>query len=142
MARQITCSYCGLKKWVESHNYREIRAKFRVLTKAEVNQKYLCRPCRHARQPNSLKRTPEFKRLQNALQETIDEYVRRGWNNLEAEKFCKNNVEAILKSHHIEPNEFKVIRNGHKINGIVLLNIPFWHEVLVELYWKENKNEW
>jgi hypothetical protein len=136
MARRVVCSFCGTKKWMESKYFRENLLIFKAENEEQLNAKYLCRICRVIKQPNELKRTSEFKKFQRKIQEIFDEYFKRGWNNREAEMFCKTNVEALLAENHIGPKEFKLIRDGYKINGILLMNMPFWHEVLVEIQWK------
>ena len=137
MAKRVTCSFCGVPKWMQYRHYKENLMIHRVENITQLNRVYICKSCRVYRKPNDLKNTTEFRAFQREIQEVIKEFIARGWNNIEAEQICRSNIEAILSKNHIGPKQFKVIRDGHKIKGFVLLNIPFWHEVLVETGWKE-----
>jgi hypothetical protein len=141
MAKQVKCSFCGKTKWMENKYFKLNLSIFKAENHEQLNNKYLCKYCRYIKQPNKLIITPEFKRFQNILQEAINEYIRSGWNNREAEMLCRSNVEAILADQHIKPTQYKVIRNEHRIKGILINDIPFWHNVLVEIEWKDNKHE-
>tara|TARA_R110000822_G_scaffold309995_1_gene440897 strand:+ start:4993 stop:5445 length:453 start_codon:yes stop_codon:yes gene_type:complete len=146
MAKHIKCSTCGKKKWMRYDTFKVNLLKFHAENRIHLNTLYKCGSCSkliRATETKEITRTPEFIRFKRDVQEIIDDFIKRNWRLPQSQEWCRGNIEALFKRHHINSDEFKVLRNGHVITGFVILNLPFWDSILVEVNWKETKqNEW
>jgi tRNA nucleotidyltransferase/poly(A) polymerase len=131
MSKKVKCSNCGESKWLMYHHYNDNLVYWKVTSLDDLNKVYLCRKCRKLLKPSSLRETPEFKELQHVLQEEVNQAIRRNINlPIVRENFLKN-VKIILDKRLIKKYSFQVTDN--ELKGIVLEQLPFFGNVLVQL---------
>lgn len=135
MAKLVRCHFCGKSINMRNRPYRSNLKKYGVSTRKQLDNVYLCTTCRKIKRlfdtPAYLKVSGPYRRLKFLLQQEVNAYVKRGLADSIARQNFLENVKIILDKRHISVYDFIISENDLK--GIILKNIPFFEEVVIEL---------
>lgn len=135
MAKLVRCHFCGKTINMRNRPYRSNLKKYGVNTRKQLDNVYLCTICRKIKRlfdtPEYLKVSGPYRRLKYLLQQEVINFIKRGLNDVIAKQNFLENVKIILDKRHITKYDFIISENDLK--GILLKNIPFFEEVVIEL---------
>ena len=130
-SKQITCSQCGIVKWVQ---WTKIQKQFKIFdcdTIDELQKHWLCIPCKKTHKPSNLRDLPEYTYLATLLQIEYNTLIKRGTNDSIARQNFLDNVKHILDKRNIKQYTLHIVNNV--LMGIILENLPLFGSVLVPL---------
>lgn len=155
MVYRITCSKCHTKKYMRNDILYRHLAKHKIESLDQFQQSYECSYCRPKkdkkfRPPSKVKWSAgrfkpfrgisEFKKLKKVLQHQVDEHVKRGIHDKDAQINFIENVKSIFDKYFIKSYDYIVSKGDLK--GIVIHDVPFLGDYFIKLNTKgEKENE-